>query len=99
AFFAERAAHRLDTAFPCPGVRPGPQFLALGASRLGSLPWVRPGPVPCPGCAPAPASARSPADEGAEVRHLEPGYLEGAVDGGSDLREERGRVRRREVGL
>jgi hypothetical protein len=31
--------------------------------------------------------------------HLEPGHLEGSIDGGSDLREERGRVRRREVGL
>ena len=33
------------------------------------------------------------------IRHLEPGRVEGPIDGGSDLREERGRVRRREVGL
>jgi predicted outer membrane lipoprotein len=33
------------------------------------------------------------------IRYLEPGRFEGSIDGGSDLREERGRVRRREVGL
>ena len=33
------------------------------------------------------------------IRHLEPGRVEGPVDGGPDLREERGRVRGREVGL
>jgi len=33
------------------------------------------------------------------IRHLEPGRVEGPVDDVSDLREERGRVRRREVGL
>src|SRR6478609_9607338 len=33
------------------------------------------------------------------IRDLEPGRVEGPIDGGPDLREERGRVRRREVGL
>src|SRR5690348_11775913 len=41
----------------------------------------------------------SPAEEGSMIRHLEPGRVEGPADGGPDLREERGRVRRREVGL
>src|SRR5690242_20516776 len=33
------------------------------------------------------------------ILDLEPGRVEGPIDGGPDLREERGRVRRREVGL